>query len=272
MWSKKPQHLHLRLLLISIIILFLVIFPNLPILHHCFEKGKKPWVQEDAFSVPCKMCSHLAVLKAAGGREFPLRFHQQRLLKSNCWNPPLPHRCCLSSPSSSSFTKFGLLPAPSQPCTSAGSPRQAWRKPPFGHFQWLLLSWSEHATLGSFFTWRVHQQKVIPWSYWSPHLRLSSTCRVSGRHARLGFAGAKAHLINYIQLGHHFPMASSHETKVRSCYQRYLFRPVLRDFVTQCQWPGIPTLGLLLCVFSSTPRKFPFSAEDSRTTRRWYIN
>lgn len=149
--------------------------------------------------------------------------------------------------------------------------------PPFGDLWWLLLGWCKGAVPGSFSTGRLHKQKVIPQGHGSPHA-LSSVRPTEGLTDPPGkpsSAGAKARLIHYFQLRHLSPVAGPWETAVQSCYLRYLVRSALRDFVTRCKWPGIPKLGLLsiLCVFSTTPTKFPFPTENSKTakemTHKW---
>lgn len=86
-------------------------------------------------------------------------------------------------------------------------------KSPFGHFQRLLLGWPDCAALGSLHLDGGFSQtggdSLKPSK--SPSLRLSSTHTGSGVHGWLGSAGAKAHLIHYIQLRHVFPVAGPQE-------------------------------------------------------------
>lgn len=157
----------------------------------------------------------LSYAQSCWGKKFPLRFRQQRLLKTSCWSPPLPHACCLPSPGSLFQHEVGLQPAPSRqaallahPARPEGSPTggghmpapppnlatsdgfclagvSALRRAPSlprgcAHRRWFLKPRSPHAS-GS----------VRPTDGWQTCLAWLS-------------AGAKAHLIHYIQLGHLF--------------------------------------------------------------------
>lgn len=108
----------------------------------------------------------------------------------------------------------------------------------------------------------------------SPCPRLSLTHRGSGRLSWLDSTDAQAHLVHYLQLGHLFPVAGPQEIAVQTCYLMHSFRSTLRDFVNQCQWPGIPKLGLLsFCVFLALhPVSFLPQQKTVKQPRRLHIN
>lgn len=95
-----------------------------PFCSSTLESGsKKLWVQGDAFSVPCKMCSDLATLKAAGENNSQVSSAEttkNRLLKSPTTPYTLPAQPWLF------ISRWHGAPAsPQLSGSSAGSPSQA---------------------------------------------------------------------------------------------------------------------------------------------------
>lgn len=210
-------------------------------------------------------------------KKIPLKLRQQRLLNPSAEVPHYPlHTAC---PALALFnTKPGSSQTPAGRQTTQPGPKKCRKggtcphsATPNGFCLAGLTVLHCSLPLDGGFT----NRRWLPEPLKAPELGLSSTHTGSGVCAWLGSAGAKAHLIHSIQLGHLFPVAGPQEIAVQSHYPRQSLWSALSNFVTGYQWPGIPKLGLLpvLWFLNTTPRKFPFSTENRRTakemTHKW---